>query len=100
MTQRLAKYAGSAVTYFCKSVMLICWHNRGLFINTRNSGKLNNPLTYYIMMLATALMKTLKSRPKFEEVERQHPYSALAVRAQVMAAVVYEGNDYTRRRRT
>ena len=38
-----------------------------------------------------------KAAPKFEEVERQHPYSALAVRAQVMAAwSFYEGNDYTR----
>jgi len=27
-----------------------------------------------------------KAAPKFEEVERQHPYSNLAVRAQIMAA--------------
>ena len=33
----------------------------------------------------------------FNEVERQHPYSALAVRAQIMAAwSFYEGNDYPR----
>jgi len=38
-----------------------------------------------------------KAAPKFEEVERQHPYSALAVRAQIMAAwSFYEGNDYPR----
>ena len=35
-----------------------------------------------------------KGAPKFEEVERQHPYSALAVRAQVMAAwSFYQAND-------
>jgi outer membrane protein assembly factor BamD len=34
---------------------------------------------------------------KFEEVERQHPYSILAVRAQIMAAwSFYESNDYAR----
>ncbi len=33
--------------------------------------------------------------PKFEEVERQHPYSTWAVKAQVMAAwSFYEANDY------
>lgn len=38
-----------------------------------------------------------KAAPKFEEVERQHPYSALAVRAQVMAAwSFYQANDYVR----
>lgn len=35
--------------------------------------------------------------PKFEEVERQHPYSELATRAQVMAAwSFYESNQYSR----
>ena len=35
--------------------------------------------------------------PKFEEVERQHPYSRLATRAQVMAAwSFYEANQYSR----
>ena len=35
--------------------------------------------------------------PKFEEVERQHPYSELATRAQVMAAwSFYEANQYSR----
>jgi len=35
--------------------------------------------------------------PKFEEVERQHPYSELATRAQVMAAwSFYEANQYNR----
>ena len=48
--------------------------------------------------LATALSENPKqAAPKFEEVERQHPYSALAVRAQIMAAwSFYEGNDYAR----
>ena len=48
--------------------------------------------------LATALNENpKKAAPKFEEVERQHPYSALAVRAQIMAAwSFYEGNDYAR----
>ena len=35
--------------------------------------------------------------PKFEEVERQHPYSELATRAQIMAAwSFYEANQYAR----
>ena len=48
--------------------------------------------------LATAMNEDPeKAAPKFEEVERQHPYSALAVRAQIMAAwSFYEGNDYIR----
>ena len=34
---------------------------------------------------------------KFEEVERQHPYSSLAVRAQIMAAwAFYQDNNYPR----
>ena len=38
-----------------------------------------------------------KAAPKFEEVERQHPYSDLAVRAQIMAAwSFYQGNNYPR----
>ena len=38
-----------------------------------------------------------KAATKFEEVERQHPYSNLAVRAQVMAAwSFYQANDYAR----
>ena len=41
--------------------------------------------------------KPENAAPKFEEVERQHPYSALAVRAQVMAAwSFYQANDYVR----
>jgi outer membrane protein assembly factor BamD len=36
-----------------------------------------------------------KAAPKFEEVERQHPYSDLAVRAQIMAAwSFYVDNNY------
>ena len=35
--------------------------------------------------------------PKFEEVERQHPYSSWAVKAQIMAAwSLYEANDYAK----
>ena len=35
--------------------------------------------------------------PQFEEVERQHPYSSLAVRAQLMAAwAFYQDNNYPR----
>ena len=38
-----------------------------------------------------------KAAPKFEEVERQHPYSDLAVRAQIMAAwSFYQDNNYPR----
>ena len=36
-----------------------------------------------------------KAAPIFEEVERQHPYSDLAVRSQIMAAwAFYQDNDY------
>ena len=39
----------------------------------------------------------MDAAPKFEEVERQHPYSELATRAQVMAAwSFYEANQYNR----
>ena len=38
-----------------------------------------------------------KAAPKFEKVERQHPYSDLAVRSQIMAAwAFYQSNDYPR----
>ena len=38
-----------------------------------------------------------KAAPQFEEVERQHPYSDLAVRAQIMAAwSFYHDNNYPR----
>ena len=38
-----------------------------------------------------------KAAPKFEEVERQHPYSELAVRSQIMAAwSFYQDNNYPR----
>ena len=37
-----------------------------------------------------------KAAPKFEEVERQHPYSELATRAQIMAAwSFYQSNQYS-----
>lgn len=52
--------------------------------------------TLYNEALSTAIRKNPEqAAPKFEEVERQHPYSALAVRAQLMAAwSFYEANDY------
>ncbi|NCF49760.1 MAG: outer membrane protein assembly factor BamD [Bacteroidetes bacterium] len=38
-----------------------------------------------------------KAAPKFEEVERQHPYSDLATRSQIMAAwAFYQDNNYPR----
>jgi outer membrane protein assembly factor BamD len=38
-----------------------------------------------------------EAAPSFEEVERQHPYSSLAVRAQLMAAwAFYQDNNYAR----
>lgn len=46
--------------------------------------------------LNTALSgNPVQAAPKFEEVERQHPYSTWAVKAQIMAAwSFYEANDY------
>ena len=46
--------------------------------------------------LDTALSGDLvASAPKFEEVERQHPYSIWSIRAQIMAAwSFYQGNKY------
>lgn len=54
--------------------------------------------TLYNNALNTAMNESpIKAAPKFEEVERQHPYSVLAVRAQIMAAwSFYESNDYVR----
>ena len=48
--------------------------------------------------LTTALSGKLElAAPKFEEVERQHPYSTWAVKAQIMAAwSFYEANDYAK----
>jgi len=50
----------------------------------------------YNEALNTALSgNPVQAAPKFEEVERQHPYSTWAVKAQVMAAwSFYEANDY------
>ncbi|ADE40569.1 competence lipoprotein ComL, putative [Candidatus Puniceispirillum marinum IMCC1322] len=52
----------------------------------------------YNEALNTALAgNAKKAAPKFEEVERQHPYSSLAVRAQLMAAwAFYQDNNYPR----
>ena len=52
----------------------------------------------YQEALTTALSGEPKNAaPKFEEVERQHPYSELATRAQIMAAwAFYQGNQYSR----
>lgn len=54
--------------------------------------------TLYNNALNTAMNESpIEAAPKFEEVERQHPYSVLAVRAQIMAAwSFYESNDYVR----
>ena len=48
--------------------------------------------------LNTALAGKMElAAPKFEEVERQHPYSTWAVKAQIMAAwSFYEANDYAK----
>ena len=52
----------------------------------------------YNEALASALAGDTKAAaPQFEEVERQHPYSSLAVQAQIMAAwAFYKENDYPR----
>lgn len=52
----------------------------------------------YNEALDTALRgETDQSAPLFEEVERQHPYSSWAVRAQLLAAwSFYESNNYVR----
>ena len=52
----------------------------------------------YNEALASALAGDTKAAaPQFEEVERQHPYSSLAVQAQIMAAwAFYQENDYPR----
>ena len=52
----------------------------------------------YNEALNTALNESAKAAaPKFEEVERQHPYSRWAVQAQVMAAwAFYQDNQYAR----
>ena len=54
--------------------------------------------TLYNNALTTVLAGDAKAAaPQFEEVERQHPYSELAVRAQIMAAwSFYQANDYPR----
>ncbi len=50
----------------------------------------------YKEALASAFAGDTKTAaPQFEEVERQHPYSSLAVQAQIMAAwAFYQENDY------
>ncbi len=52
----------------------------------------------YNEALASVLAGDTKvAAPQFEEVERQHPYSTLAVQAQIMAAwAFYQENDYPR----
>ena len=46
--------------------------------------------------MKTAMAASQKAAPKFEEVERQHPYSKLATRASYNRMVVYEANQYSR----
>lgn len=94
------KMYGIPVTNLCKSLMLTC----SIMIAACSSTpemleQVEQPAdVLYNDALVTALNKDPnKAAPKFEEVERQHPYSALAVRAQIMAAwSFYQGNDYTR----
>ena len=83
-----------------KIIMLICC----CFIGACSSAtvveeQIEQPVeVFYNDALDTVLNESPeKAAPKFEEVERQHPYSALAVRAQVMAAwSFYQANDYVR----
>ena len=88
------------MTHLYKSVMLIyCVMMASCSSTPQVPEQVEQPVdVLYNDALATALNENpKKAAPKFEEVERQHPYSALAVRAQIMAAwSFYEGNDYTR----
>ena len=88
------------MTHLYKSVMLIsCVTMASCSSPPQVPEQVEQPVdVLYNDALATALNENpKKAAPKFEEVERQHPYSALAVRAQIMAAwSFYEGNDYIR----
>ncbi len=67
--------------------------------NTDTAVQVEQPVeVLYRDALNTALAGDSKeAAPKFEEVERQHPYSELATRAQIMAAwSFYQANDYPR----
>ena len=67
--------------------------------NTDTPAQVEQPVdVLYRDALNTALAGDSKeAAPKFEEVERQHPYSELATRAQIMAAwSFYQANDYPR----
>ena len=67
--------------------------------NTETPMQVEQPVdVLYRDALNTALAGDSKeAAPKFEEVERQHPYSELATRAQIMAAwSFYQANDYPR----
>ena len=92
--------AESPVRTYDKIKMLICC----CFIGACSSAsvvkdQIEQPVeVLYNDALDTAFNENpAKAAPKFEEVERQHPYSALAVQAQIMAAwSFYQGNDYVR----
>jgi len=65
--------------------------------NSEEDAQIEQPVDeLYNLALDTALSGDTKAAaPLFEEVERQHPYSIWAVRAQIMAAwSFYNDNDY------
>ena len=67
--------------------------------NADIEGKADTPVDQlYNVALNTVLAGDVDlAAPKFEEVERQHPYSIWAVRAQIMAAwSFYQSNQYAR----
>ena len=88
------------MTSFSKFMMIACCAVvSACSSNSKMSEQVEQPVdVLYNDALATAMNEDpKKAAPKFEEVERQHPYSALAVRAQIMAAwSFYEGNEYVR----
>jgi outer membrane protein assembly factor BamD len=74
-----------------------------LLISCAKSPEVEEQVEQPVEILYQDAMKTAiggepkDAAPKFEEVERQHPYSKLATRAQVMAAwSFYEANQYSR----
>ncbi|MBT5574158.1 outer membrane protein assembly factor BamD [Alphaproteobacteria bacterium] len=70
--------------------------------SSKNSEQLNQVELPVDSLYNDALDSVYSGNPKeaaslFEEVERQHPYSSWAVKAQIMAAwAYYEANDYSR----
>jgi outer membrane protein assembly factor BamD len=87
------------LTYLTKTLMLIsCCFIVACASTPEVVDETEQPVdTLYNNALNTAIYNNPEeAAPKFEEVERQHPYSALAVRAQLMAAwSFYQANDYS-----